>query len=94
MTRFTRTVREKLRDLGWEKTWATGNVDVVKYGEGRYTKQFGKVWITLEVEGGYVARVRSTVYCQTRLVSFAEKLAEDFTKGIAEVKSLNLLPTE
>lgn len=85
--RFTRSVREKLRDLGWQKHFAC-NVDVVKTGEGKYSKQFGKVWITIMISMHYIQRIQSSIFCQTSDLDFAESLSKDFAEGIEELKSL------
>lgn len=86
--RFTRRVREKLRDLGWEKDFSCKKVDVVRTGRGNYTKHFGSVWVTLMIDDHLVQRVQSVVHFQSSDLDFAKSLMQDFLNGIQEVENL------
>ena len=87
--KFTRRQREKLRDLGWNKHFSYEEKDVVRTGEGKYSKQFGKVWITIVIENHLIQRFQTSLIFQTTNTDFAFSLAEDLKRGLIEIKSLN-----
>lgn len=84
--KFTRGQREKLTKNGWSKR-TDGNV--VESGNGLYTKQIGKVWITLMIRDHYIERFQSSVVMQTDDLNFAFDIADDFKEAIKEVRRLN-----
>ena len=90
MVKFTRRQREKLRDLGWEKHFSCKDQDVVKLGRGKYTKQFGKVWVSLLIRDGYITQVQTSLLCQTSDLDFADSLNDDLRDGLREVRYLQL----
>ena len=84
--KFTRGQREKLTKLGWVRR-SDGNV--VETGRGKYSKQIGRVWITLMIEDHYIQRMQCSVVMQTDDLNLAFDVADDLKEAIKEVRRLN-----
>ena len=84
--KFTRTQREKLNKLGWLNR---DKEDIVKYGNGIYHKQVGKVWISLMIRNHLIERFQFSVVGQTDKLDFAFSLADDLKDALKEIRNLN-----
>ncbi len=83
--RFTEHQRQKLVKLGFENI---SKVNVVKYGNGNYTKEFGHIYITLQIRQHFIERFAFSLPYQGTDFAFANQCLDDLKEAIAFIKSL------
>lgn len=83
--RFTEHQRQKLTKMGFQNMSGT---NVVKYGEGNYSKKFGNIWLTLQIRGHIIKRFAFSLPYQGTDFDFMFKCADDLKEGLNFIKSL------
>ena len=86
--RFTEWQRQKLVKLGFTNMSNCSQRDVVKYGNGNYTKKVGNIYITLQIRQHIIKRFAFSLPYQGTDFTFANQCCDDLKEGIAFIKSL------
>lgn len=82
---FTRAQREKLQRLGYYNCYKN---NAVKSGEGCYTKQIGKVYLSIHIRDHKIKRFAFSLPYQGTDLDFAQECLSNISSGLKEIKAL------
>ena len=86
--RFTEWQRQKLVKLGFTNMSNCSQRNIVKYGNGNYSKRFGNIYITSQIRNHIIKRFAFSLPYQGTDFAFAKQCLVDIEEGMKFIKNL------